>query len=71
MRVPLFVIGTFIVQGGLVALIMWLLTAADRAQGREQDAIKRLTEFEAEEERPGGSPTKPSPRLPPRTAALR
>jgi len=47
----LFMLGTIIVEGGLVALIMWLLTASDREARREEEARRRLAELEAEEER--------------------
>jgi hypothetical protein len=48
---PLFMIGTIVIEGGLVALIMWLLTAGDREARREEEAHRRLAELEAEEDR--------------------
>lgn len=47
----LFILGTIVIEGGLVALIMWLLTASDRDARREEGAQRRLAELEAEEER--------------------
>ncbi len=47
----LFILGTIVVEGGLVALIMMLLTAGDREARREEDAQRRLAELEVEEER--------------------
>lgn len=46
----LFMVGTIVIEGGLVALIMWLLTAGDREARREEDAQRRLARLEAEEE---------------------
>lgn len=46
-----FILGTIVIEGGLVALIMWLLTASDREAQREEEARRRLAELEAEEER--------------------
>ncbi len=48
---PLFMLGTIVIEGGLVALIMWLLTASDREARREEEAKWRLAQLEAEEER--------------------
>ena len=47
----LFMLGTIVIEGGLVALIMWLLTASDREARREEEARQRLAKLEAEEER--------------------
>ncbi len=47
----LFILGTIVIEGGLVAMIMWLLTTGDREARREEEAQRRLTELEAEEER--------------------
>jgi hypothetical protein len=47
----LFILGTLVIEGGLVALIMWIVTAGDRQAGREEEARTRLAELEAEEER--------------------
>ncbi len=47
----LFMVGTIAIEGGLVALIMWLLTASDREARRQEEARKRLAALEAEEER--------------------
>lgn len=47
----LFMLATIVIEGGLVALIMWLLTASDREARREEEAKRRLAELEAEEER--------------------
>jgi len=47
----LFMLGTVVIEGGLVALIMWLFTAQNREAGREEDAHRRLAELEAEEQR--------------------
>ena len=47
----LFILGTIVIEGGLVALIMWLLTASDREARREDEARRRLSELEAEEVR--------------------
>ncbi len=51
MQGVLFMLGTVVIEGGLVALIMWLLTASDREAAREEEARLRLTELEAEEGR--------------------
>ncbi len=51
MQGVLFMLGTIAIEGGLVALIMWLLTASDREAAREEEARRRLAELEAEEER--------------------
>jgi cbb3-type cytochrome oxidase subunit 3 len=45
----LFILGTIVIEGGLVALIMWLLTTGDREARREEEARRRLGELEAEE----------------------
>ena len=47
----LFMLGTVVIEGGLVALIMWLFTASDREASHEEEARSRLAEIEAEEER--------------------
>ena len=47
----LFILGTVVIEGGLVALIMWLLTASDREARREEEARSRLAELEVAEER--------------------
>lgn len=47
----LFILGTIFVEGGLVALIMWLFTSGDREAQREAEALRRLTELETEEEK--------------------
>ena len=47
----LFILGTIVIEGGLVALIMWLLTAGDREARQQEEATRRLAELEAEEER--------------------
>jgi hypothetical protein len=47
----LFMLGTLVIEGGLVMLIMWLITAGDRETRREEEARRRLTALEAEEER--------------------
>ncbi|MCH8345350.1 MAG: hypothetical protein IIC87_00295 [Chloroflexi bacterium] len=47
----LFILGTIVIEGGLVALIMLLITAGDREARREEEAQSRLAELEAEEER--------------------
>jgi hypothetical protein len=49
MPVVLFVLGTLVIQGGLVMLIMWLLTAGDREAAREEKARYQLAALEAEE----------------------
>ena len=46
----LFMAGTVVIEGGLVALIMWLFTASDREVRREEEARTRLARLEAEEE---------------------
>lgn len=46
----LFILGTVVIEGGLVALIMWLLTTGDREARRDEEARHRLGELEAEEE---------------------
>ncbi len=51
MEGALFMLGTIVIEGGLVALIMWLITAGDREARREEEAQRRLTALEAEEER--------------------
>ncbi len=47
----LFILGTIVIEGGLVALIMWLFTTGDREANREEEARRRLGELEVEEER--------------------
>lgn len=47
----LLMLGTIVVEGGLIYFIMWLLTAGQREEQREQEARRRLAELEAEEER--------------------
>ena len=51
MEGALFMLGTIVIEGGLVALIMWLFTASDREARREEEARKRLADLESEEER--------------------
>jgi hypothetical protein len=46
-----FILGTIVIEGGLVALIMLLLTSGDREVRREEEAQRRLAELEAEEDR--------------------
>jgi hypothetical protein len=46
-----FMAGTIIVEGGLIALIMWLLTASEREAGQAEHARRRLQEIEADEQR--------------------
>jgi len=46
----LFILGTVVIEGGLVALIMWLLTTGDREARRDEEARRRLAELEVEEE---------------------
>ena len=50
MEGALFILGTIVIEGGLVALLMWLFTAPGREARREEEARKRLAELEAEEE---------------------
>lgn len=50
MQVILFVLGTIVIQGGLV-LFLWLLTAGYREAHREEKNRRRLAFLEAEEER--------------------
>ena len=45
----LFILGTIVIEGGLVALIMWLLTAGDREARQQEEAQRRLAALEAEE----------------------
>ncbi len=47
----LFILGTIVIEGGLVAMIMWLITTGDREARREEEAQRRRAELEAEEER--------------------
>ncbi len=49
MEGALFMLGTIVIEGGLVALLMWLFTASDREARREEEARQRLAELEAEE----------------------
>ncbi len=51
MEVVLFVLGTLVVQGGLVLLVMWLIASGDREAQREDEERRRLAALEAEEER--------------------
>ncbi|KKM26575.1 hypothetical protein LCGC14_1583390 [marine sediment metagenome] len=51
MPVILFVLGTIVIQGGLVLLIMWLVTSSDREARREEENRHRLASLEVEEER--------------------
>jgi hypothetical protein len=46
-----FILGTIVIEGGLVAMIMWLLTSSDWEARREEEARLRLAELETEEER--------------------
>lgn len=46
----LFMLGTLIIEGGSVFLLMWLITERDREASRAEDARRRLAELEAEEE---------------------
>lgn len=50
MEGALFILGTIVIEGGLVALIMWLFTAGEREAEREVEAKRRLAELEAKEE---------------------
>ena len=50
MEGALFILGTIVIESGLVALLMWLFTASGREARREEEARKRLAELEAEEE---------------------
>ncbi len=50
MQTALFMLGTLVIQGGLVLLVMWLLTAGER-EARRQEAQRRLAAPEGEEER--------------------
>lgn len=38
----LFMLGTIVIEGGLVLLLMSLLTASDREQRREEERLRRL-----------------------------
>ncbi len=49
MPVVLFMLGTLVIQGGLVMLIMWLLTAGDREAAREEETQHQLAALETEE----------------------
>ncbi len=51
MEGALFMLGTIVIEGGLVALLMWLFTASDRESRREEEARRRLVELEVEEQR--------------------
>ena len=51
MEGTLFILGTIVIEGGLVALIMWLFTASDREARREEEARRKLAVLEAQEER--------------------
>jgi len=50
MEGTLFILGTVFIEGGLVALIMWLLTTGDREAQRKAEARERLAVLEVEEE---------------------
>ncbi|KKK82576.1 hypothetical protein LCGC14_2801990, partial [marine sediment metagenome] len=41
-----FILGTIVIEGGLVALIMFLITAGDRESRREEEAQHRLAELD-------------------------
>ena len=47
----LFMLGTVVIEGGLVMLLMWLFTQGDRDARRGAEMKKRLTILEAEEAR--------------------
>ena len=47
----LFMLGTVIIEGGLVLLLMRLFTRSDREARREEEMKVRLAELEDEEER--------------------
>ncbi|MFQ5880321.1 MAG: hypothetical protein ACE5IZ_09140 [Dehalococcoidia bacterium] len=45
----LFMLGTFVIEGGLFFLLMSLITAGERQRGREEEARRRLTIVERRE----------------------
>ena len=47
----LLMVGTLLVEGGLVYFLMRLLTSGEREAQREEEARHRLAALEAEEER--------------------
>ena len=47
----LLMLGTIVVEGGLVYLLMSLLTADQRETQREEETRRRLADIEREEER--------------------
>lgn len=47
----LFILGTIVIEGGLVALIAWLVTEPEGEARREGEARQRLAQLEAEEGR--------------------
>jgi hypothetical protein len=47
----LFMLGTLVIEGGLVLLLMNLFTRSDREARRQEEMQRRLAELEAEEER--------------------
>jgi len=49
-QTALFVLGTLVIQGGLVLLVLWLFTASER-EAHRQEAQRRLAAPEAEKER--------------------
>jgi len=51
MEGALFMLGTVVIEGGLVLLLMSLFTNSDRELRREEEMKRRLAELEAEEER--------------------
>ncbi len=51
MEGALFMLGTVVIEGGLVMLLMSLFTRSDREAGRQEEIKQRLAELEAEEER--------------------
>lgn len=51
MEGALFMLGTVVIEGGLVLLLMSLFTRTDRESRREEEMKQRLVELEAEEER--------------------
>lgn len=51
MPTVLLMVGTIVIQGGLVLLLMWLITAGDREARREEELQRRLAALEAEEQR--------------------
>lgn len=51
MEGALFMLGTVVIEGGLVMLLMSLLTRGDREARREEEMLRKLAELEAEEAR--------------------